>query len=501
MILGPRIGLATLHVARRKDEATRIIHAVRPAWPVMIGLGGATLLGVMTSPSPLVVFASGIVAILIVGLLWRPGEPPLLLVPVLLQFLQVALKPALTAYFDSPLSDLSDFDLDLEPAALLGLAGIAALALGLRMGAGHSFGPANEADVDGWPFRRVLALSLAVIVIGHALDAMAGRFVEARQIVLALSGIKSAGIFALAYATLRLRQGLPWLIVVVLSEITMGMAGFFADFKAVLFVLAGAAVAANGRVGVRAAIWSSLIAGLTLVLAVFWMSGKKEYRAFLNEGTGGQVVLRPLNQRLDYLVDKALEFDGQKFADGLESLMRRTSYIEFLAATMDRVPNVIPHEGGTHLGQAVLHVLTPRILFPDKPEVPSDTQVTAFYTGLPVAVFADDNTSISIGYLGELYIDFGVGGVFLVVLIGLVFGSCYRAIRDHPHTPLFVNYSLCMMFALSFSAFEEALLKLAGGVLMVAAVSLLLQRFVWPAVFPGHVKALGRRNFGRGNET
>ena len=54
----------------------------------------------------------------------------------------------------------------------------------------------------------------------------------ARQIVLALSGIRWAGLFVLAYATLRLRSGLRWLVTVVAIEIALGMTGFFADFKA-----------------------------------------------------------------------------------------------------------------------------------------------------------------------------------------------------------------------------------------------------------------------------
>jgi hypothetical protein len=489
-----------LQVDRTADQAMRFVPATHPAWPVLIGLGGLTLLGVVTSASPLVVLASGIVAILVVALLWRPGQPPLLLVPVFLQFTQVALKPAMTASTAVSLQELAEFNIDLESAALFGLAGIAALAFGLRIGAGDSPN-AKDAVGDDWPLRRIVALSLLAIVAGHAIEALGGMSGGARQIALALGGIKWAGLFVLGYSTLRQHRGLRWLVAVVFFEIALGMTGFFADFRLVLFVLIGAAIAAYGRVSVRGIVAIVSAAALTLVLAVFWTSGKSEYRAFLNQGTGEQVILRPLDERLAYLAEKMTEFDGQKFAHGFEILLERISYIEFLAATMERVPKVIPYEGGARLGEAVQHVLTPRILFPDKPEVPSDTQVTAYYTALPNVVFADANTSISIGYLGELYVDFGVGGALLAVaLIGLVFGRCYRAIRDHPSTPEIVNYGLCMMFALSFSAFETALIRLVGSFLMVAAAALVLQRFVWPAVFPGDVKVSGRRNFGRGNE-
>ena len=150
-----------------------------------------------------------------------------------------------------------------------------------------------------------------------------------------------------------------------------------------------------------------------------------------NGRAGGPPAARASDLRIS--ARKRPSSTARSLPEGFENLLERISYIDFLAATMERVPKVIPHEGGTRLGEAVWHVLTPRILFPDKPEPPSDTQVTAYYTNLPNAVFASANTSISIGYLGELYIDFGVAGALLAVfLMGLIFGRCYRAIRIIP---------------------------------------------------------------------
>jgi hypothetical protein len=488
------------HLDRTTDRATRFFPAPHPAWPALIGLGMLTAWGMMESPSPIVVLAAGTVAILILVLLWRPGEPPILLVPVFLQFSQVALKPLMTASGNSSLEELADFDVDLQSAALFGLGGIAALAVGLRIAAGVHL--PKDRVIDDWPFRQILVISLAVILIGHAIDRMTEMSGGARQIMLALGGIKWAGLFVLTYATLRQRRGLRWLMAVVAVEVALGMTGFFADFRLALFALIGGAIAAHERLDARGIAVIVPAATLTLLLAVFWTSGKRDYREFLNQGTGEQVVLRPLDERLAYLADKMFEFDGERFAEGFEGLLERLSYIDFLAATMQRVPAEIPHAGGARVGGAILHVLTPRILFPDKPEVASDTEVTAYYTNLPNVVFASQNTSISIGYLGELYIDFGVGGALLAAFVmGLIFGRCYRAIRDYPRTPDFVNYGLCMMLALSFSTFESALIKMVGSTLTVAAAAIVLQRFAWPTLFPGNVKIPRRRNFGRGSET
>ena len=68
-----------LQVDRTADQATRFVPAAHPALPLLIGLGVLTFAGVVASLSPLVVLASGIVCILTLLLLWRPGEPPILL--------------------------------------------------------------------------------------------------------------------------------------------------------------------------------------------------------------------------------------------------------------------------------------------------------------------------------------------------------------------------------------------------------------------------------------
>jgi len=316
-----------------------------------------------------------------------------------------------------------------------------------------------------------------------------------------LSGLKWAGLFVLAYSMLRLRRGLRWLAAIVAVELALGMSGFFSEFRLVLFVLIGATMTAH-RIMRRGMAMLVFGAVMTVLLAVFWSAVKEDYRAFLNEGTGAQVVLRPLDERLAYLAEQTAEFDAQKLANGFELLFKRLSYIDFLAATMERVPKELPHEGGAHLAQAIMHILTPRILFPDKPVVPSDTQVTAYYTGLATAIFSDENTSLSIGYLGELYIDFGVGGALLAAfLMGFVSGRCYRAIRDYPRTPAFVNYGLCMMLALGFTSFGTALIKLCGGLMTILIAVLVLQRLILPALLSsGYVGASVGRGFGRGTK-
>ena len=157
---------------------------------------------------------------------------------------------------------------------------------------------------------------------------------------------------------------------------------------------------------------------------------KLDYRAFVSGGTNEQIITVPLSDRVDYLVNEAKGFDVTGFADGFDKMLRRQSYIDYMSAVMTYVPTVIPHENGQRIGKTIIHILTPRILFPDKAATEFDSDVTAHYTGLPMQV--REGTSISIGYVGELYIDFGaVGAVIACLLLGLAFGTAYRYLRQH----------------------------------------------------------------------
>jgi uncharacterized membrane protein YecN with MAPEG domain len=465
-----------------------------------IALGMITLLATLMSPSPLVVLASGLVAIWMLVSLWKPNQLPVLLLPAFVQFSQVAFKPLTTSFNGASLQDLADYQAMLEPAVLFGLAGLSALVFGIRIGSGNQ--RSMDKRDDNWPFRSIVGLALSAIVLGHLLELVAEISGGAREIVLSLVRVKWAGLFAFTYTTLHLRRGLPWLIILVGIEIVLGLIGFFADFKVVLFVVGAAALTARGgtlRGGTVVALL--FLTALTLGLMVFWSSIKNDYRTLLNRGTGEQAVLVPLNERLAFLSNRASDFDDQQFGKGWQTLVDRVSYIDLLAVTMERVPQILPHEDGALLGAAILHVMTPRILFPDKPSLPSDTEVTAYYTDLTDAVFADQNTSISIGYLAELYIDFGVFGALLAVfLMGLAYGRCYRAIRDYSCTPIFVNYALCMMLALTLMSFETALVKLVGSVATAVAAALLLQRFVWPALISEKQRVSNSGRLSRGTE-
>jgi hypothetical protein len=371
------------------------------ALPASIAVILATLIAAPSSGSAFLVVAVGATLSALILLLWPAREVPFLLLPAVYQWSQVAAMPIQTIFTGETLAQSSAFGGPQDAAALFGLAAVLALAAGMRIGIKTRSlrALAPESIVRDWPQREILLLCLGAIALGHLLMAASNYAGPARQILRALGGINLAGLFLLAFWCLIRRRGMVYLALAAAFELVAGMTGFFADFRGPVLVLALATIAAKPHFRVGGAVLATVVAAAAVLLACFWSSVKVDYRAFLNGGTGEQTVVQPLDARLGYLLGAAHDFDRAQLSDGFDRLIARQGYIDFLALTIERVPRVMPHENGARLGETIKHVLTPRIIFPDKPVTPNDTTVTARYTGLAIDNEGNSNTSISIGYL------------------------------------------------------------------------------------------------------
>jgi hypothetical protein len=168
-------------------------------------------------------------------------------------------------------------------------------------------------------------------------------------------------------------------------------------------------------------------------------------------------------------------------ADGLEKLAYRIGYVDYLAATMRHVPSRLPFQDGAQVGDTVMHILQPRLLFPDKPPLPSDSEVVQKYTGIRWGASSGADTSVSLGYVTELYVDFGPFGTVLgTFIMGLFVGRTYRYITSSKSSPPLMNYGLAVMLAMTLTQFEQALIKMVGAFVMSLIVVLLLRRFCLP---------------------
>jgi hypothetical protein len=470
---------ATLHPPSGLRKAdTPYVRLPGALWGLFVGLA---VVGLFT-PNPFLTAASILVLPVFMTLLWRPGETPVLLFAVSFQWLQVTAKVFHANFLGAKVSQLSEYAYvelpSIDRAIWLGLGGLLLLAIGMRIGM-RKLGAVDqrEANLEAAAFStdRAFLFYVGCTILSTVLQANAWSFGALVQIIYAVSTVKWIGFFVFGYLVLKRKERYWLLAAAVAVEFVSGI-GFFSGFKTVLFVtlLIVFTVRYQLKPGTIAA--GLVLLAALLVFGAAWTSVKGEYRAFLNQGTQAQATLVSRADQLDKLADLVGELDGEDLSLAMGTLFGRISYVDYFALAMDYVPEVVPHENGALWKQSILHVFTPRALFPDKPALLSDSEMTMQYTGLRLASDAE-GTSISIGYMGESYIDFGPVGMFVPILIlGLLWGWMYSYFMSRARSVL-VGYAFATAVLLTAYQFEMAGVKLVGGVVMDFLVLALLLRF------------------------
>ncbi len=411
--------------ARSQSLAAPLPKTIVPGWAWAV-----TLLlvawGITTANPKISVFS--VILLPVFGLLlWRVGEPPVLMFACMMQWLQAAGAIFYTNGLGKSLIDSGGPAF--EKATWLSLFGVLSLALGMRV-ASIRFPPPSvekfKTEISALSPARLFIAFVALFIISVAVQRVAFRFPRVAQSMLALTSLKWVPAFLLAYAVLERRKGYTLLFAMVASEFVMGLLAYFAGFKDVFFVLT-VVLLTSKRHRLPLARWASVILLLVglLFLSSIWTSIRGEYREFLNRGTGEQVVLEPVDKRIAKLAELLDDLNAEKIAEGWEASLLRLSYVDFFGHCIRSVPSAMPYEKGALWLGAVQHVLMPRLFFPDKPVI-SDSLRTQKYTGLYVAG-EEQGTSIGIGYMAESYIDFGPYLMFVpVFLLGVFYGLTYR---------------------------------------------------------------------------
>lgn len=457
----------------REDEASSVSSV---PGSVLAVFGLLATLGLFTA-NPLLTAGSLLTLGGLVALLWRPGEPPVLLFAVGYQWIQVSTRIFHANVVGTDVAVLSATS-TVYDAIPLGLVSLLVLAAGMRLVLRKLpiTSPAETAsETERFSVRKAVVLYVVAMVLSVAIDRSIVWGSGMQQILGAMMGIKWVAYFLLAYLVLRRRSGWIFLLAATGLEFVQGV-GYFSEFKTVFFVLTLAVFTARVRLSTGTLIGGGVVLGIMLVLGSAWISVKMEYRDFLTQGERTQRTVVSQDEALAQFVDLVAQLDRHTIVEGFEPLAQRLAYVDFFALSMDYVPVVKEHENGKVWWDSVRHILMPRILFPDKPVLPSDSEFTMKYTGVRLAS-GDEGTSVSIGYVGESYIDFGIPWMFIpVFLLGIMWGFIYKYFVTRSLWALF-GYSFAVAALLGAYKFEAAGIKLLGGMVMQFIVLALILRF------------------------
>ncbi len=425
-------------------------------------------------------------AILVLWVAWRilPADeagPPVLAMALTFQWVQVTAGMWYHALTGIPLPavDLSDY----RPMVAIGLGCLLALALGLRAGIGL-IRPAGERIDDtrpafGWP--ALVAAYLISVALTGSLQEIAWETPSLTQGILALTYARFALVFLMFRRLSQGRIRIGWIAVILAGEIALGFTGYFAGFREPMMMAAMALTGAFDRRRVKHWLALGVLGCLMLLSGVVWMGIRTEYRRDFED----QVFARSREARLDRigtLSSRWIERSPNEILSDVDLFVDRLWAVYYPALAVGRVPASIPHENGEILWSAVVHALTPRLLFPDKPPVESDSEKVRRYAGVLVAG-ADENTSIAFGYAAEAYVDFGVPLMFVPVFaFGLLMGAAYRGLlRLVRHRELAVGAATVILW-LSLYLFERSWINMLGLSLTLIAylggVTLLVDRLL-----------------------
>jgi hypothetical protein len=363
-------------------------------------------------------------------------------------------------------------------AIMWSLCAILVLALGMRCGTGLGgwlFRPVVRTgtgsltgDEGGVSLHRIVPCYFASLVLTQILGSVVFSVPTLAQPVLALALIKFVCVYLLAATVFETEHGYRWLALVSLLEMVTGLVGFFASYKEAFIVMLIALASSRRPVSARMWIFGATAVVLVVWLSLVWTASKKEYRF--------QVSMSPLEQRLEWVVQRYL-FDHIDYGDAANQLFERIGYTGYYAQMLARQDAGLLSSDFNFYASAIEHVLTPRILFPDKP-VLDDSKITMAVLGVSI----DQDTSIGIGFVAQAQLDFGFPGMFLpILLIGIMTGGAAKYFMTRS-APLLIREAFATATLFLFFALESNIDKSLGGFVTGCLAMGLALKFGYPMI-------------------
>lgn len=359
--------------------------------------------------------------------LGRNASHPALLLPIGLYWLTVS-----SDILGADLLGVSTGELEgrayRTEAIITSFVALPALALGMRVGVKRGIRVAPFVIFTGGstipnrilPFRKALYLYLASSAASSMLMYLGGTVSGLAQPTIALAQIKYVGLFLFCVAALERRRYVA-LAVVSFAEILIGMTGFIASFQPSLITILAAMLIVSRRNPRWSDVLGLAVAGCVLLwTCLVWTAMKPDYRAWIASGTDGLSLSDRFSWISQWYMGDSLDYGAAAL-----KLVDRLGYTKFYGLALQRADlNLLPDDVSFWTA-AVLRILMPRVLFPDKSAI-NDSIVTTALTGMNFS----DATSVSVGWVAQAHIEFGFPGMLFPIFgLGFLLGWALSFIR------------------------------------------------------------------------
>jgi hypothetical protein len=373
---------------------------------------------------------------------------------------------------------------DYRPMVMIGLGCCLALAIGVFLGTRllKPPSPLEHRPEFAFSFKLVAVAYIVTIVLEGGLNTVVHEFPSLRQIVVNFDQARLAILYLLLR---RFYSPIPrWGLIagVVGLEAVLGITGFFAGFREPLVLAGLAMLEIFDRRNVRHWTAAAVVGIAALGFGLVWMGIRTDYRRDYVQMDNFRTDRGARISRIGDLASGFFQRDVGGLLATVDNMVDRMWPIYYPALAVSRVPATLPHTNGAILASALEHITMPRIFFPGKADLRSDSEMVRKYSGVMVAG-AESGTSIAFGYAGESYIDYGLPWMFLPVFVyGLLMGLAYRFVaRTIKHRELLVAYST-VTFWFALYLFERSWVMTLGetvGLLVYVGVpAVLLDRML-----------------------
>ena len=334
-------------------------------------VGSVLFLIALLGPNTTLAVLATAVLIFGTGLLWRPGEAPILLVIFLYQWLQISISTYygnLKGIGVNQLTTVAPAS-DVELATLLSEIALVALAIGMRAGAG----PSNPNDAlrirraasigEAGHFFRLYLISF---VIAFFSEAFAFRLAGLSQVLLTVTYVKWAFFFILGYTTFSTKDKKIYFFFAFFLELLWGFGGYFSDFKSVFIFTLMSVAASKARVSASAIVPLGALVSFLAIFTLAWTAVKGEYRNYLSGGEQAQIVTVGYTDRSSKLLELISNLTSDDLEAASDQMISRIAYVQVFGAVLNYVPAIEPFADGSLWLDAVARPFMPRLFFPEK---------------------------------------------------------------------------------------------------------------------------------------
>lgn len=322
---------------------------------------------------------------------------------------------------------------DYRPMVILATGGLAALLIGLVVGRrilfrrfpDRKYGTLNAFD---WRSRtasqRIAVAYILAWLVQVAAQAIAWDYPRLTQAIIQFAHVRMLVLFLLLRILVH-RQQWALFAAVLSGEVVVAFTSFFAIFREPIVLALLATMEGLNRRRMRD--WCIVVGlgGVLVLSGLVWTGVKNEFRYILRSHASTMSTWTRMGIMCDLIMDWGTGGSEEILGD-CDAMVDRIWDIRYQAAALNRVPRIVPHQDGELLENAVMHVLRPRILFPNKEVRDIESEAVRKFAGVRVAG-RKQNVSIAFGYVAEAYVDFGVPLMFVPIFVfGLIMGMSYQ---------------------------------------------------------------------------